>query len=81
MTGVTKDVQPAKDYFNTVLQAKHRPIQEGAAAINIATGGSKALPAAEKGPIDVLLEGVTGVIGNGFDRILDALKSVGGGGR
>ncbi len=71
--GLTGDTSGAKEYFNTILKAKHLPQQMGASQLNQALGGSRAVSPDLKGPLDRLLEGIIEKIGSGFDMILGAL--------
>ena len=63
----------AKRFYNNILRNKHKPLQQGAADIMVATGGSRGLDPDLKTPFDKITSNVTDTIKDGFTRLLEAL--------
>jgi len=71
----TGDTTASKAYYDQVLQVKHMPQQIGAANIQKALGGGRGESPDGMGPIDKILENITGAIKDGFNGIT---KLIGG---
>jgi len=63
----------AKQFYNNILRSRHKPQQEGAAAIMQAIGGSRGLDEDLKTPFDKFTDGTIEEIRTGFQRLLEAL--------
>jgi len=67
------DTARAKEFYNSILSAKHMPQQLGAHAINTALTRGDAVAPELKGPLDKLLDPIVDKISSGFDMVIKAL--------
>lgn len=76
--GVTGSTADAKEYFNNILKAKHMPLEQGAADIRAATGGTKGSEMnISRNPLDHVFDGIVSQIESGFEGIIRAVKGGG----
>lgn len=73
--GMGSDLSQAKSFYNQVLNLKHRPQQEGAAALNSALGGDTTRKKGEdKGVFDGFIDTIVGSIDSGFELLRSVIS-------